>query len=317
MKYQLEALDLSHVDAMLDVVRQWERRWELPMVTPRWEIAETFDSIGIDPANDLRGVFIDGDLAAFATVSHEESGVRHERAFINCYVAPPHAGRGIGRQLFAWQVERSRERLAATAHELPAHIRAHHWDWIEPDLDLPTHFGFEKVRWFQELVRPVDPGLDRAMPPTITIEPWETADAEEIRLVNNEAFADHWGSTPRSQAAWQEMLGEESNRLDLSFVATAEGRVIGYCLNSRYPEDDEVTGRSDAWIDLLATLRPWRKQGVASALIAAAIEAFRADGLSHAAIGVDADNPTGASALYRSLGFEPTHTTVASALQVR
>ena len=44
---------------------------------------------------------------------------------------------------------------------------------------------------------------------------------------------------------------------------------------------------------------------MASALIAHALHAFAADGLTHAMIGVDSENPTGAARLYRSLGFRP------------
>jgi len=49
----------------------------------------------------------------------------------------------------------------------------------------------------------------------------------------------------------------------------------------------------------------WRGRGVASALVVRSLQAFEAAGLSHAALGVDGDNPTGAAHLYRSLGFEP------------
>jgi ribosomal protein S18 acetylase RimI-like enzyme len=43
---------------------------------------------------------------------------------------------------------------------------------------------------------------------------------------------------------------------------------------------------------------------VASALIAASLKTFAAAGFTHAMLGVDADNPTGAHRLYKALGFE-------------
>jgi ribosomal protein S18 acetylase RimI-like enzyme len=40
-------------------------------------------------------------------------------------------------------------------------------------------------------------------------------------------------------------------------------------------------------------------------MIARSLEGFARAGFSHAALDVDADNPTGAARLYRKLGFEP------------
>ncbi|CAN5783590.1 hypothetical protein BH23ACT5_BH23ACT5_08590 [soil metagenome] len=77
-----------------------------------------------------------------------------------------------------------------------------------------------------------------------------------------------------------------------------------------------MTGRVDGWIDHLGVVRDWRRKGLASALISASLGAFKSAGFSHAMIGVDRDNPTGASSLYRNLGFEPLHRTVTSELRI-
>ena len=124
--------------------------------------------------------------------------------------------------------------------------------------------------------------------------------------MKNAAFADHWGSTPTSEHHWGQMTTGYGARLDLSFVALDDdGAVVGHCLCKRFEADDELIGRSDGWVDSLGTLREWRGRGVASGLIAHALHAFAAAGLTHASIGVDSENPTGAARLYRGLGFEP------------
>jgi ribosomal protein S18 acetylase RimI-like enzyme len=46
-------------------------------------------------------------------------------------------------------------------------------------------------------------------------------------------------------------------------------------------------------------------------VVAASLERFRAADFTHAMIGVDTDNTTGAAGLYRRLGFEPVHRSVA------
>jgi mycothiol synthase len=111
-------------------------------------------------------------------------------------------------------------------------------------------------------------------------------------------------------------MGGSTTRLDLSRIALRDGRVVGYSINEHYPEDVEVTGRLDGWIANLGVRREERGRGVASALIAASIDAFRAVGFDHAMLDVDSANPSNAHELYRRLGFELDRTEVAHELTV-
>lgn len=132
----------------------------------------------------------------------------------------------------------------------------------------------------------------------------------------NEAFGDHWGSTPTGAGAWASWLNEQAVRLDLSFVAVAEGRPMGYSVNLHYSADEQLTARRDGWIGSLGVLRPWRRRGVATALIERSLHAFAAAGFTHAMIGVDSANPSGAAGLYRKLGFEPWVRSVTHEIEV-
>ena len=67
-------------------------------------------------------------------------------------------------------------------------------------------------------------------------------------------------------------------------------------------ENDEL-GTRRGWLDRISVRRPWRRKGVASALIVSAMEGLRDRGLDTAMLGVDAENPTGALSLYEGLGF--------------
>ena len=70
-------------------------------------------------------------------------------------------------------------------------------------------------------------------------------------------------------------------------------------------EENARTGRQEANLRGVAVLRPWRKRGVASALISASLSRMRAAGLEYAGLGVDVDSPTGALGVYEKLGFVP------------
>jgi mycothiol synthase len=172
------------------------------------------------------------------------------------------------------------------------------------------------IRWYDELVRPISEPLIRRAE-TVEIRHWEEAPSDDTLEASNASFADHWGSTPRDAEAWKHLMSSSTIRTDLSFVAVAGSRVVGICLNAHYPDDGGVTGRLDGWIAQLGVLSEWRRQGVTSALIARSLDAFRETGFTHAMIGVDADNPTGASGLYRRLSFVPLARSVTNELTIQ
>jgi ribosomal protein S18 acetylase RimI-like enzyme len=68
--------------------------------------------------------------------------------------------------------------------------------------------------------------------------------------------------------------------------------------------------------DTLGTVPRWRRRGLASALIVESMRRFRDAGLSHAALGVDAENPTGALGISTRLGFTEVNRAVALAKEL-
>jgi ribosomal protein S18 acetylase RimI-like enzyme len=49
--------------------------------------------------------------------------------------------------------------------------------------------------------------------------------------------------------------------------------------------------------------RPWRRRGLASALIAESLRVLKDRGMTEGALGVDAENPMGALGVYEANGF--------------
>lgn len=316
MDYGLIPLGPDHVDAIADLQRRWEEHWKVPFVTTADEIREDFEYPHFNPDLDSRGVWHEGRLVAYGTVHHAPSGTRLERAIVTGKVDPAMCGLGIGRRLLAWQVERAVERLRECDPSIPWFVRAYEWEWIEPAHHLYDRLGLRPVRWFEDLLRGLETPLEVEQPPDVEIVDWASIDDEDAHRVTNESFADHWGSTPRDREAWRHLLSSSDMRLDLSFAAVANGEVVGVCLNGHFPQDIDTTGRVEGWIEILGVTRPYRRRGVAAALIARSLEAFRSAGFTHAMIGVDADSPTGASGLYRKLGFDPLLRSVAHELEV-
>jgi mycothiol synthase len=283
----------------------------IPRVFVLEELEEELDDDEVVLATDTRLAIVDGRPVGYAYTRWFPSPVRLERAYVFGQVDPDARGQGVGRELLAWGIARAEEQLRSSGSDLPKVVRVDAYDYIESAHRLYARLGFSPVRWFEELLRPLDDLPARTPLNGIRIEPWDAARDEEIRFVKNESFADHWGSTPISVESWESLVHGFGGRPDLSFVAVddaaggGDGAVVGFCLAHRYEADDETIGRRDGWIEQLGTLAGYRGRGIASALLAQALHAFAEAGLSHASIGVDGDSPTGAARLYRSLGFEP------------
>jgi GNAT superfamily N-acetyltransferase len=287
-----------------------------PTAMPVQELEELFSSTTTEPDRDLRLAFTGGEPAGWVHVWHLPAGERLERAYLHGTVAPDHRGEGVGSALFDWGVERATARLREADPALPKFVRAEAFDWLSEAHSLFADHGMAPVRWFQDMVRPLTD-----LPPYVAVDgvevvPWDRTRDEELRIVRNTSFADHWGTSPTGPEGWVEWMEGYGARPDLSFMALADDRVVGLSFNEHYPEDQAVTGRIDGWLQSIGTLREWRGRGVASALIVRSLERFAAEGFTHACLGVDADSPSGAPHLYAGLGFEPQHRWVTYELAV-
>ena len=68
-------------------------------------------------------------------------------------------------------------------------------------------------------------------------------------------------------------------------------------------DENELLGRWRGWVENISVRRPYRRRGLARALIGLTIRALRERGMTDGALGVDTENPSGALRLYESCGF--------------
>lgn len=320
MATELRPITESDFDDVLELTNRTGSHDGIPAVLAMDELVDTLTGDQADMSTDSLLAVVDGMPAGYVSTIYLPSDVRLERCYIDGLVAPEHRGLGLGRELIAWGKKRATEQLLSSGSDLPKYIRVDNFDFVESAHRLFARMGFEPVRYFDQLLRPlVDlPPLDQAEVDGISIVPWDEARSEEVRVVKNETFDDHWGSTPTGTARWEMRMNSPITRLDLSWIALNEdGSVVGYCINDRFEADDAVSGRREAWIGTVGTLRSYRRRGIASALMIRSLHGFLADGLDHAMLGVDSDNPTGAPSLYRGLGFEPHTRTITQEIRIQ
>ncbi|MEN9805056.1 MAG: hypothetical protein RIS41_1903 [Actinomycetota bacterium] len=307
----LTPLSLSETPQVADLLNRCHAVDGPPIRSTADELQHELNSSLTTTDRDVRVVRLDtGRIAGIAWTLHLPSATAPQRCDIEGYVDPEHRGRGLGRELMSWGIDHARELLSSES-SLSGHperaIRVSRSSANTTAARLHHEMGFVDVRWFDDLKRPLDRLPDLVIPSGITIEPWPTepAHVQSALAVKNSAFADHWGSVPTTPEGWNEMVHGYGARPDLSAVARDEitAEIVAVLLARRYPADDEIHGHREAWIGTLGTLASNRGRGVASALVVHAMHGFRNAGLTHAMIGVDADNPSGAHRIYRGLGF--------------
>jgi ribosomal protein S18 acetylase RimI-like enzyme len=266
------------------------------------DLAEELAESGFDPARDSWAAW-DGDrLVAYGQlrVAAEllESG--QCRAQLDAGVHPDWRGRGIGIRLMDALETRAREMASQHHPGVPLQLRASGRLPGDPVRPLLEHRGYRIARYFTDMERPL-PG-DPLPAADQHVRPYRSELSEKVRLAHNDAFATHWGSTARSAQAWREQLASRTFRPDSSTVWMQDGDVLGYVLTYQWVEGELYIGQ-------VGTRQRARGRGLARACLLASLHAAVNSGRYHLVdLSVDSENPTGAGALYESVGFTATRT---------
>jgi mycothiol synthase len=292
--------------ALFGLVGAIEEADALPFRRSLEEVVEMFEGDWKDHARDtLVGLDPDGTMRAYAQVTTAPGDETLVRAFLTGGVHPDRRGRGVGRAIVAWLEGRGRQLLAASGKDVPGRLATYLEDAAPAAARVYAHAGFAPIRYYAEMRRPLLDGVPAvATVDGLSIVPWSPELDDAVRLAHNDAFADHWGSQPRSAEAWTHGRSMFAPGWSFAAVDDATGEVAAYLMSGRYEHDWAVAGYPSGYTELLGVRRAWRGRGLGVALLATAMRAYAADGMHYAELAVDTENPSGAHGLYASLGYE-------------
>jgi mycothiol synthase len=261
-----------------------------------------------DPARDLRVAELDGRAVAYAWTDWVDTtdGLREYRS--RGFVEPVARRRGIGTALFADGLRRLEATAASHDTDRPKVLGTFTHDRSVAGPKVAATFGLEPVRWFFDMERtligdlpPIEP-----LPDGLEVRPVGPDDGPAIWRADHDAFRDHWGGFDASDAAYRRWVDSPEFEPSLFVVAYDGEEIAAAVLNVIYPEENDALGIKRGWLESVFTRRAWRRRGLARALILRSFELLRERGMTVAALGVDADNPSGALGLYESVGFAVT-----------
>jgi mycothiol synthase len=260
---------------------------------------------GFEPERDVFLAELDGRPIATGTVRYRSRDEEHSFELSGA-VHPDARRRGIGRHLLRLEEARARERASSMDLSPDRPVRYTSWG---PDsgfgrVALLATEGYEPVRFFFEMLkRDLTSPAERPLPAGLEIRPTTMANLRQAFNAENEAFRDHWGHHEFSDEEFTHIVEDPDLDLDLWRVAWDGDEVAGVVAVGVYSDENRLLGVDRGWLDRISVRQPWRHRGVATSLILAACVALRERGIAEAALGVDADNPSGALGLYESLGF--------------
>jgi GNAT superfamily N-acetyltransferase len=158
-------------------------------------------------------------------------------------VHPSYRGRGLGAGLLDWA-----EQTAVLLHAdhfpgRPLSLSSGCLSSNAGAVALHEQRGYQPVRWFHSMVRDLLAAIPRAVIPAgVQITGYTPDLAEHARLVRNEAFRDHWGSTETSAEMWAHFLASTAFRPEFSFLAYAGSEPLGMLISREHDAYNTGTG---------------------------------------------------------------------------
>jgi len=266
---------------------------------------EAENRFGFDLGRDLLLAEIDGRIVGFAdgAIAMRDGRPVHH---LNGVIHPDVRRRGIGRSLLRWNERRARGVAAADPGLGGPQARLDVWvGEVETGaIALLESEGYVVGRYGFMMIRPtlVDVAAD-PMPDGLEIRPVRPEHHRAIWDADNEAFRDHFEHREQTEEDYTALFGQPDLDTSLWQVAWAGDEVAGSVQSWIWAHENETLGVRRGWLERISVRRPWRRRGLARALITAALVELRERGMDDAMLGVDAENPTGALSVYESVGF--------------
>ena len=253
---------------------------------------------------DVADIWAHTDLERDSWLREEEGrivaaggGQLHAGAyFARGCVRPGAKGCGLGSVLLDLSEERARAHGVSSVHQVA----------LGPDKSarslLESHDYRSVRRHYAMTIELDEPTPEPELPPGLSISTFSPEDAEAWYAAMNRIFEEEWGfELEPFDEWWQRHEGDDHT---LWFIVRDEGEIVALLHGTE-------GRRGGGLVNWLGVRKSWRRRGLAHALLRHSFREFQRRGASRVGLGVDAENPTGATRLYESVGMrvEADHVT--------
>jgi mycothiol synthase len=268
-----------------------------------------------DPYTDMVFMEIDGQpndgvIGYSRGMWWQEEATKHRIYATLGFMLPQWRRKGIGRAVLKHLQKRMRE--VAAHHPQDGERFFHAWATNDEigTTNLLLNDGYTPVSHGAIMVRPDLENIpDVPLPAGFEVRPVTEEQLRTIWQAEVEAFRDHWGFH-EDEATWENFLHDHDGYEDYSLWRVAwnieKNEVAGMVRSFINPLENEQYHRKRGWTESISTRRPYRRIGLARALIMESLRVIKERGMEEGALGVHVENPNGAFSLYESCGFQVT-----------
>ena len=260
-----------------------------------------------DPYKDMLFAEINGQPIAYSRVFWErlEEGIRIYTAF--GFMLPEWRRKRIGTAMMLSNQARLREIAADHPEDEPRYFQTWATETEKNAHELAISQGYKPIRYGFEMRRDLsEPLLNAPMPDGLEVRPVEENHIRTIFDASLAAFRDHWGYREETWEEFQGWIKDPTFKPEIWKIAWDGDQVAGIVMNYVNENENEEYQRKRGYTENISVGRPWRKRGLAKSLIAQSMQMFKEMGFSETALGVDAENTSGALNLYKGLGYQVT-----------
>ncbi len=302
-EYQLRAPTPEDFDGVVAMAEARADKLQSPTRTTRDGWRSWWASQAANLARDNL-VAADGTGRIVGLASVEPATEPFLIVFANVSVGPDHWDHEqLWDALSGWVIERAAANVDLAPPNAEVNLMAEAVEGDAPRTAALTRAGFKRTRIFLRMRIDFDGNVEASMPPTGVVIRRIDMEREllDVARAHTEAFRDHWGHAEESPESFADEWRHDTigQRPDFSYIAVADGAVVGYVLCEDNYRGDPAIGL----VSYLGVRSAWRQRGIARSLLETAFQALHAQGYGAARLGVDATSPTGALRLYEKVGM--------------
>ena len=257
------------------------------------EVEHWFSIPTLEPEHDMRvAVDAGGELVGYADVNN--GGTERTRFWIDMRLRPG-ADEAVGDALVSVLETRARERAAPGAL-----ARGIHAGNDEPAKRVFGARGYELIRHSLRMERSFEDEVEEPVwPKGLTLRTAADDELQRVWAAAEDGFRDHWEFELQPYEEWLHWAKGPDTDRSLWFLAEDGDEIAGACLCRPHEAGEPDAG----YVASLSVRLPWRRRGLALALLLHSFGEFRRRGRTRVSLGVDAENTTGAVRLYERAGM--------------
>jgi len=295
--------------AMVTVLEGCKKADQFEQTTTVEELARSFEYlVNCNPSTDMAFVQMNDKVIGYTQVwwREESDGTQYYEHF--ALLLPEWRGKGIRRSMLLFNEHRAKKIAANHLKGNPQFFRSWADDTEVHWISLLLREHYTPVQSYFVMVRSLlQPIPDLSLPEGLKIRPVRPEHYWTVWRAADESLQDLRGGSDLTDEILKEWIENPTFNPRLWVVAwdITTDQVAGVVLSSIDEGENQKYKRKRAHMGPIGVRRPYRRKGLASALLAQSFKVLKDFGMTEATLNVDSENLTGALQLYEKMGFSP------------